>query len=320
MVENLPELESLDNTDRMVVFRDGKPYVAKLHNVATAPGRRQVDIFTTSGTWLKAPWAKEVIVLIRGGGGGGGSGRRGAAGSARSGGQGGYGAISIGGQYIASFLEDTVVVTVGAKGTGGAAVTANDTNGNAGTDGGETRFGSLIRSRGGFGGLGGTNAATALQTAISTIGMGSSLATSVTAALSGLTSQLAGGSGGSVSTGNAALAGANGGPTLAFDPEGLGQGTAGATASNGGNGGVNGETVNTSLLSTTSSNNLSGYNAGGGGGGGGASTNGVTPGGNGGNGGGNGAGGGGGGASTNGSNSGAGGDGTDGICVVIQMG
>lgn len=49
----------------------------------------KVDIFTSSGTWVKPAGAQTVRVLCIGPGGGGGAGARGASGTALSGGGGG---------------------------------------------------------------------------------------------------------------------------------------------------------------------------------------------------------------------------------------
>lgn len=114
-----------------------------------------IQTFTTSGTWTKPVWAKTVDVIAIGGGGGGGSGCRRGTGANLSGGAGGGSAPVSFYRALASDLTDTVSVTIGAAGTGGAAVTANDTNGNAGGNGGDTSFGSYVLSGGGGGGGGG---------------------------------------------------------------------------------------------------------------------------------------------------------------------
>src|SRR5262245_52289010 len=73
-------------------------------------------------------------VAVAGAAGGGGSGRRGAAGSVRCGGQGGAPGGFVRGVWIdAAAWGDSYTVTIAAGGTGGAAVTADDTNGNPGT-------------------------------------------------------------------------------------------------------------------------------------------------------------------------------------------
>ena len=94
-----------------------------------------------------------------GGGGGGGSGRRGAAGTDRmGGGPGGAPGRAI--RSISSLaVGSSTTVTIGASGTGGAVQTADDTNGVAGTAGGNTSFGTLATAYGGALGAAGTNAA-----------------------------------------------------------------------------------------------------------------------------------------------------------------
>ena len=123
---------------------------------ASGGAQVQVDTFTSSGTWTKPAWAKKVSVFVMSGGSGGGSGRRGATTTARAGGGGGAGnsfASLIG---LESSFTSTVSVTVGAGGTGGASVTTDSTNGNPGSAGGASSFGSYIASGALTGGGGGT--------------------------------------------------------------------------------------------------------------------------------------------------------------------
>jgi hypothetical protein len=124
---------------------------------SAAGASAEIQDFTTSGTWTKPSNANFVMVEAWGGGGGGGSGRRGAAGGARTGGGGGSGASYVQRLFSASELPSTVLVTAGAAGSGGAAITANATNGNAGSAGGNSSFGGLLTSYGGLGGLGGSS-------------------------------------------------------------------------------------------------------------------------------------------------------------------
>lgn len=110
--------------------------------------------FTASGTWTKPATAQFVLIEMWGAGGGGGSGRRAPhlAGAGSGGGGGSY--LTKG--FKASDLSSTVAITVGLGGTGGAAVTVDNTNGNAGANGGDTSFGSYAQAFGGQGGTGGT--------------------------------------------------------------------------------------------------------------------------------------------------------------------
>jgi hypothetical protein len=131
----------------------------------TAEARNPLDIqvFATPGTysggsgWQKPAGAKSVGGIIMPGTGGGGSGRRGATGTDAFGG-GGAGAapMCIFNDVEADQFASQETVIVGAKGTGGAAVAVDSTNGNDGTNGGISKFGSIFQALGGLGGKGGT--------------------------------------------------------------------------------------------------------------------------------------------------------------------
>lgn len=263
----------------------------------------QVDQYTVAGanTWTRPVWARRVVVTLLGAAGGAGSGRKGAAGSARSGGTGGSGPRVSTKEFKASDLTATVVVTIGAKGTGGAAVTASDTSGNDGTTGGDTTFGAFLTSRGGLRGRGGGAAITqGIVTGDSLLGCLNALATSVTVELlpKGSSSlQEVGGAGGSaasLTTGNAEVLGQDGG--IPYGDPAMVVPARGAVGSNGANG------ANSAVVGIAGSSG-----AGGG-----------APGGRGGD-GGRGAGGGGGGPGLNATtDSGRGGDGGDGYAVVTS--
>jgi hypothetical protein len=130
---------------------------------STASGGGGVDVqafgdASTSGTftWTKPAGAKVVEVYLVGAGAGGGSGARQATTSIRSGGAGGGGGGVVLCRVSAATLGSTETVTIGAKGTGGASVTSDSTNGNAGTIGGNSTF-SIFKAYGGNLGAGGNN-------------------------------------------------------------------------------------------------------------------------------------------------------------------
>jgi lysophospholipase L1-like esterase len=266
-----------------------------------------VQVFMTPGSfnWVKPAGARTVQIICIGAGGGGGSGRRGAAASVRcgggAGGSGGYTDITI----PATALGPLETITVGAGGAGGGAVTANDTNGNAGSNGGPTQFGTL-RARGGagYGGSGGTNAIGTSGGggvgAFTGVSGGAASTTGGTGA-NGPTGSLTGAGGGGGGGVTSADVASNGGPGGSNNTPGGAGGTAGVGAA-GGNG-----------LSTTNGFQL--FNGTGGGGGGASIVAAAFAGGNGGT---YGAGGGGGGASLNGNNSGAGGAGGNAAVMVIS--
>lgn len=266
-----------------------------------------------SYNWNVPATAKYITIDATGPGGGGGSGRRGAAGTVRGGGGGG----GSGGRTIYEFPISELganlglTILVGPGGAGAAAVTANDTNGNAGSSGGlhsdvtVTATGAfLARGYNGTGGSAGTTAGGGGGSAswVSTytgIGGGSGGGSTPAGGAPGfgLQGPQGGGGGGGISAADSAGAGGTGYSreitrNLIGNPAG---GTAG--------GGVGGAGIA-----------FAPGGSGGGGSGGGAST--TTAAGAGGVGGAYGGGGGGGGASLNGFASGAGGNGGDGVVRI----
>lgn len=268
--------------------------------------------FTSSGTWTKPWWAgANATIDIRAltPSGGGGSGRRGAAGTVRCGGGGGGGASFAQWRMAGVDAPATLTVTIGAAGTGGAAVTADDTSGNAGSAPGSLTIvgtGVALRAVGPGSGGGGTNAAGTAGSAqtLFQAGAGGAASASGGAGAVGGTGGYGGcggGAGGGVSSANVFGAGGNGATSF---------------TSNDGTTGLGGSTAGAAGNSSTGGSQALLIPAGSGGGGAG---NDAGAGGNGGN-GGVGCGGGGGGASVNGNASGKGGDGWNGIVVVITQG
>lgn len=264
-----------------------------------------------SYTWSVPATAKSITIDCTSGGGGGGSGRRGAAGTVRGGGGGGAG----GGRAIYTFplseLSDRgLTVNVGSGGAGGAAATANDTNGNAGANGGNSDVritndanGWLALAWRGNGGGAGTTAGGAAGIvawsntyASASGGAGGTGAAGGNAPLGPTQAATSGGGGGGISAGDVAFAG--GETYTRAVTRNLGNTVAGgAVGANGGNGAA--------VVPGGDGN---------GGSGGGASVTAAA--GAGGNGSAYGGGGGGGGASLNGFNSGAGGNGGDGVVRI----
>lgn len=180
--------------------------------VANPSGSAKVNVqtFTSSGTWTKPTGAKSVSVVVIGGGGSGASGdcRAYTTNSIAAGGGGGGGGSITTDTFPASLLTGTVAVTVGAEVNGGAGVASSGTgnvNGNNGTDGNLSSFGSYLIANGGKlgqrgtsgGGNGGfvtgfgTSIASTSATAI--LGQGATGGSSV----SGKSSEYGGGSGAS---------------------------------------------------------------------------------------------------------------------------
>jgi len=279
-----------------------------------------VQSFTSSGTWTKPTGAKFVEVYLIGGSAGGGSGRTGAAGLALSGGGGGASPAIVHYTFYAADLSATETITVGAKGIGGAAITANDTDGIDGTAGGETAIGVGINTKlrtyttaGGGGGklaAAGAGGGSSIGATAFNTGQGSGGSSSSSGAIgsSGTNSSgfntLGGASGGGISTSNIPGSG------------GIGSRWTSISVLPQTNGGANGTTSGSADAGdgVLSAMKIFGFALGTGGGGGAGATN--RNGGNGGN--GNGfSGGGGGGAARNGFASGKGGDGTDGLAIII---
>lgn len=291
--------------------------------------KEDVQVFNTAGTftWTKPANARTVDVYILGGSGGGGSGRRGASGTDCFGG-GGAGAVPMftGLGLEADLFGATETVIVGAKGVGGAAVTADSTNGNDGTAGGISKFGTLFQALGGNPGKGGT----------ATSGLGGQtqfIAISSNVGLNGFNANKGGDSGTTTTAGDGTTTGsATGAPYTITAVNGFFSTSSGAGGSitaanvahagqasmglynqtlqtmpnNGSTGGANTGAAGTvgTVISLGSHRKIS---TGGGGGGAAlaaAAGAGAVP-------------GGGGGASRNGNNSGKGGDGLDGWVIVV---
>jgi len=264
------------------------------------------QFFTSSGTWTKPSGVTATsmtYVKMIAGGGGGGSGRRGTAGNAAGGGGAASGGISEG-WFKTADLPATVSVTVGAGGTGGAAITINDTTGNDGVMGGDSSFGTYILAAGGTQGIGGDiifgSPGNASTTGSQFNGSNGALGLTVNGidSVDSIYGAPSGGAGGGGISGTGGTAGRTiGYNNNAFTPGGSSAGQAG-----------------------TNGTAFGSYGPGtGGGGGAGSDSPATVNGGDGGNGGNYGGGGGGGGAAENGKNSGKGGDGAGGYVLAITF-
>jgi hypothetical protein len=307
-----------------------------LANAGGGGGGGGVDIqtfgsSTTSGTftWTKPAGAKWVRVILYGAGSGGGSGARRATTSIAGGGGGGAGGSFLMFEQDAGFFTNTVTVTVGAGGPGGASVLTDNTNGNNGTRNFSviTKFGNYYQATAGANGAGGTSTAgggaggalNSLLYMVSYAGGGGGAGGAVSNGSFSSNSTTAqnfiplGGGGGSGRIANTLTSkpGGNAGFTTIAGPF-----TAGVIASTAGGSGGN---ITGSPNGTNGTSMSNQYLGGGTGGGGGAYIAGAA-GGNGGNGGWPGGSGGGGGASDNGFPSGKGGDGANGfVCVITYL-
>jgi hypothetical protein len=285
--------------------------------MAGGPAGSTFDSFSgyRSYTWTFPAAAQYAIVEVQGAGSGGGSGRRGAAGTNRGGGGGGAaGPMRRLVWRLADLPGRTASFQVAAGGAGGAAVTANDTAGNQGSQpaavtliqGQWSGFPVLVRAAGAGNGGGGTTsggsggngaAVTSSDPSGGTSGGAGGVGAAGTAGGSALAeASTGGGGGGGLDAANTTRAGGAGGGS-----QYIGASIGGAAGTAGGGAGTAGSGFGASICATGGGGGGSAVGAAGGAGG-----NGTK-----------GSGGGGGGASENGFSSGAGGNGGDGYIRVI---
>ncbi len=303
-------------------------------------GGTDVQTFTTPGanTWTKPSGAKvvKVVTIGAGGGGGSGSGQNSPAVNISGGGGGGGGGIQEE-IFDASLLGATETATVGTGGAGGVAPISNN-NGNPGSNGGVSSFGTWLQSGGGGGGAGGTASSATLGGASggsfgsasgTTRGTpDSGAATDGTESVDGGFNSKYGGGGGATSGLGGGTASDGGSSIIAAGGGGGGggEGSSGGAKGVGGAGGKSnaytvggGGTAGSNSAGGNGASNATAKRGYGGSGGGGGTPNGdnVSNAFAGGNGGLPGGGGGGGGATSNGALGAAGGNGGDGTVIVI---
>jgi hypothetical protein len=134
------------------------------YDLASSSGSIKISYYTGSSatqtyTYSKLGNLKYLKVICVGAGGGGGSGRadNSVNNVARFGGKGGGGGAIVTAQFKANEIPSNVTITVGATGSGGAAVSAPPAGSTPGTNGGNTSFGSLVVAAGGTSGSGGSS-------------------------------------------------------------------------------------------------------------------------------------------------------------------
>lgn len=206
-----------------------------LYGFPPSKGLDILDIaeFDASGYYVIPQKAKTLRIILVGAGAGGGSGRVSNANTAASGGLGGGGGAIITQELIVADFPTTTTlnITIGAGGNGGAAIATTSTNGNLGSNGGNSFI--TLNEQGNYfimhapGGLAAGTAAgtTAIATpaanrthllgAATVVPTVNGSATSVTAAPTDMllippySLSLAGAAGGGISTGNVGFAGGN---------------------------------------------------------------------------------------------------------------
>lgn len=118
----------------------------QLLNPASTPSNCKVEVYTTTGTWTKAPGAKSIHLLLIGSGAGGDSGAVTAPGIAASGGDSGGGGAVFMGTFDASVIPASLAIAVGREGVGGAPSSTSTKN--PGTKGNDTNFGLVAVAKG----------------------------------------------------------------------------------------------------------------------------------------------------------------------------
>lgn len=125
-------------------------------NILYYTGSARGNSATQTYTWNKPPSVKYIQVCAVGAGGGGGSGRKATTSGIGQGGSGGGGGAIVWVTLDASVLPSSVTINVGAGGAGAAGKLANG-DGNTGTAGNSSSFGTWVVAEGGSGGIGGGN-------------------------------------------------------------------------------------------------------------------------------------------------------------------
>lgn len=167
--------------------------------VSQAVSAASVQTFSSSGTWTKPTGANFVLVEVWGAGGGGGRPTAGATNPAGGGGGGGAYNYDI---FLASSLNSTEPVVIGAGGAGGSS------DGFGGVNGGTTSFSNIIYGYGGAAGTGNVTGASmqtgggggGMQRAATSVNGGAPLISDFVAS-SRISTQISGGAWGGITSG-----------------------------------------------------------------------------------------------------------------------
>jgi hypothetical protein len=216
--------------------------------ISQALSSASVQEFSSSGTWTKPSGANFVLVEIWGAGGGGGRPTAGATNPAGAGGGGGAYAYK---WFLASALDATVPVTIGAGGTG------STTNGGGGINGGTSSFGNIVYAYGGAGAPGGATGTSVqsggggggTQQAATNLRGGGPLVSDFLAG-SAITAQISGGGSGALTVsaatqveGSSSTFGGGGGGGSATGSTAVSNGGGGSSVYGGGGGGAGGRST-----------------------------------------------------------------------------
>lgn len=300
----------------------------QIYQVDASGGGQIVRYYTTDSLWTKPVGLIGIQVIAIGGGGGGAAGGMCSGACGIWGGRGGGGGAYVKRYLISDSLSSTENITIGISGTGGPSIGFPPAS-SAGTNGGDTSFGTLVVAKGGAGGIenstGGAGGSATTGTPQGNIyaiagqtgsnGTTSAAGTSAPSTGFSTTGINGGGGGGGCLASTSHFAGGNGGAMRNANYVLNTAATGGAA--NGGTGANGIDNYSLQLDVYRGNNPILTHGVGTSGAGGGGSY--LGNGGNGGNGGLYGSGGGGGGGAISGVGiRGAGGNGAQGLCIVIE--
>jgi hypothetical protein len=137
------------NSAYTTLYSQSANWQGAISNIAPIVSTFTLDVYTNGeAIWQKPEGAKRIKVTAVGGGGGGASGERDATSNTSRGGGGGGGGGHSSEIFEATTIPNSVLVNIGAGGTGGESKIINS-GGAEGTDGGISQFGNFLLASGG---------------------------------------------------------------------------------------------------------------------------------------------------------------------------